>query len=110
MVLWCDVAAGGAHVDARLVHATVAELHLVRLGTSSKAQYLVAQADPKNWRPGSLLHQSANVTDESHALLRVAWPVTQKEAVELFLSEIVVPWDHREFHAAHVHQVSDDVV
>ena len=33
VVLGRDVAAGRAHVDARLVHTAVAKLHLVRLGT-----------------------------------------------------------------------------
>ena len=45
MVLRRDVAAQRAQVDARLVHAAVAELHLVRLRARRVAQDLVAQAD-----------------------------------------------------------------
>mmetsp|Transcript_56273 Transcript_56273/g.101140 ORF Transcript_56273/g.101140 Transcript_56273/m.101140 type:complete len:315 (-) Transcript_56273:450-1394(-) len=91
VVLRCNVAAARAQVHARLVHATVSELHLVSLGACSNGQQLVSQANAENRHCWPLLHHLAEDLHGGDALLRVARSVAEKQPVELLRGVVVVP-------------------
>mmetsp|Transcript_53709 Transcript_53709/g.150013 ORF Transcript_53709/g.150013 Transcript_53709/m.150013 type:complete len:345 (-) Transcript_53709:314-1348(-) len=110
VVLRSDVAARGAHVHAGLVHAAVAELHLVGLGPRREPEDLVAQADAEDGQGRSAKHHLTDVSDRYLALQRIARPVAQEEAVKLVLREIVVPGHHDELDPKALYKIPDDVV
>ena len=81
MVLRRDVAPRRPQIDAGLVHAAVAVLHLVGLRAGGQREELVAEADAKNrnvLRDGPL-----QGLDRLLALRRVAGAVAAEEAVPL---------------------------
>mmetsp|Transcript_51611 Transcript_51611/g.137773 ORF Transcript_51611/g.137773 Transcript_51611/m.137773 type:complete len:257 (-) Transcript_51611:454-1224(-) len=110
MVLRGDVATCGTHVDARLVHASIPKLHFVRRRSRCKGQDLVAETDPKNGKPWSLLHHGAHVVDSLEAHLRVAWAIADEETIKFVLGEIVIPRDDCDLQPQPVHEISDDIV
>mmetsp|Transcript_26885 Transcript_26885/g.61268 ORF Transcript_26885/g.61268 Transcript_26885/m.61268 type:complete len:242 (+) Transcript_26885:3467-4192(+) len=110
VILRRDVAASCAQVDARLVHAAVAEFHLVGLRAGRQGEDLVAKADAEDRSGRPALHHRTHVLHGLHALGRVAGPVAEEEAVECVLGEVVVPRHYRDLHAQHIHEVADNVV
>mmetsp|Transcript_2843 Transcript_2843/g.11166 ORF Transcript_2843/g.11166 Transcript_2843/m.11166 type:complete len:585 (-) Transcript_2843:4-1758(-) len=110
VVLRRDVAASRSQVDAGLVDATVAELHLVGGRTRSQGQKLVAKADGEDWQVGPLLHDFLEVTDGLLALLRVAGAVADEESIELLLGVVVVPRNDLQIDLQVVEEKTDHVV
>ena len=80
VVLWSDVALGGAKIDTGLVHATVAILHLVRFGAARQGQQLVAQTYAKDGFGRFQRERPAHGSDGRLAHGGVTRPVTQKHA------------------------------
>ena len=81
VVLRGDVTLGGAKVNARLVHPTIAVLHLVRLGTARQGQQLVTQTDAEDrfgWIKGE---GPAHGGDGRLAHSGIARPVAEEDAV-----------------------------
>mmetsp|Transcript_16240 Transcript_16240/g.51019 ORF Transcript_16240/g.51019 Transcript_16240/m.51019 type:complete len:257 (-) Transcript_16240:634-1404(-) len=110
VVLGRDVAACRAKVNARLVHAAVAKLHLVSLRACSKRQDLVPEANAKDRCGRPSLHDCAHMLYRLQALQGVARPVAQEQTIEGVLREVVVPWYHGDLDTQHVHKVADDVI
>eukprot|EP00964_Phaeocystis_antarctica_P055102 scaffold32398_cov63-Phaeocystis_antarctica.AAC.3 len=112
MVLRGDVAAVGARVDARLVGATVAVLHLVRLAAGGEREQLVAEADAEDRLAGLAavrrVEDGLELLDGLFALGRVTRAVAHKEAVVLLLGDVVVPRHEQQLDALG-HEVADDV-
>mmetsp|Transcript_39013 Transcript_39013/g.93591 ORF Transcript_39013/g.93591 Transcript_39013/m.93591 type:complete len:220 (-) Transcript_39013:606-1265(-) len=110
MVLRRDVATGGAKVHARLVHATIAKPHLVRLRAGGQGEDLIAEADAKDRGCCPTLHHCADVLDGRCALCWITGAIAEEEAVECVLSEVIVPRYDSHLYAEHIHQVANDVV
>jgi len=110
VVLRCDVAFGSAQVNNRLVHPAIPKLHFVGGRAGCQSEDLVPKANSEYWRCGTFLHQRAHMADRLLTHCGITRPIAQEEAVELVLSEIVVPWNHCDIDAQHVHQVTEDVV
>ena len=111
VVLRRNVAPGRAQVDAGLVHAAVAVLHLVRLGARGEGEDLVPEADAKD---GLVLSVDgpANGLDAGLRHGRVARTVGDEDAVPLELLRVglerVVVREEGEAHAE-VDEVADDI-
>ena len=111
VVLRCDVAACGSHVDAGLIHTTVAVLHLVRLGTRGEGEDLVAKADAED---GLVLtvNGPANGLDAALSHGRISRAIGDEDAIPLELLRVclkrVVVRDEGEAHPE-VDEVADDI-
>mmetsp|Transcript_39186 Transcript_39186/g.118419 ORF Transcript_39186/g.118419 Transcript_39186/m.118419 type:complete len:430 (-) Transcript_39186:480-1769(-) len=110
VVLRRDVAALRAQVHARLIHAAVAKLHLVRLAARREGQELIAQAYPEDGRRAGPRHHRPQALDRRLAVRRVAGAVAQEEPVEVLVPEVIIPGHDREFDPQDIYQVPDDVV
>ena len=82
MVLRRNVAARISHVNARLVHATIAKFHLVRRCASCQAENMITQADAENRSAGALLPDGAHVLDGCHDHRRIARTIAEEKAIE----------------------------
>ncbi|RUS29418.1 LOW QUALITY PROTEIN: hypothetical protein BC938DRAFT_480691 [Jimgerdemannia flammicorona] len=101
VVLRGNVASAGEHICARDVVTAVTVLHLLGLGAGGEGQELVAQTNTKDRFRGGLEH-GAETSDGGLDHGRVAWPVGDKDAVELgdgLGGKVVVPGDDLELNA-----------
>ncbi|GKT92902.1 LOW QUALITY PROTEIN: hypothetical protein Ct61P_10752 [Colletotrichum tofieldiae] len=101
VVLRGDVALSGDHACARDVVASVAELHLLRLGSRGAGEQLVAQADTED-RGLGLVHGSLDVLDGGLQHGRVTRAVGEEETVVLLaglLHQVVVPGADQDLNA-----------
>ncbi len=78
MILRGDIAQRCAQVNARLIHAAIAKLHLVRLGAGGQCQQLVAETNAEN----RTVHfeRSAQIGNRGCATRGVAGTIAEKEA------------------------------
>mmetsp|Transcript_3258 Transcript_3258/g.5531 ORF Transcript_3258/g.5531 Transcript_3258/m.5531 type:complete len:870 (+) Transcript_3258:2518-5127(+) len=119
VVLRGDVALGCAKVNRRLVSTTVTEAHLVGLGSGSKSEKLVTEADTKDGdrclatRAGLAfhVHHLADVLNRSGGHSGVTRSVTDEETIELAIQcvNVVVIGEDSEFNAT-AEELADNVV
>mmetsp|Transcript_20786 Transcript_20786/g.65249 ORF Transcript_20786/g.65249 Transcript_20786/m.65249 type:complete len:203 (-) Transcript_20786:595-1203(-) len=111
MILRGDVAARSARVDARLVGAAIAVLHLEGGASGGEREQLVAEADAKDgllMPPGIAPEHLAQMLNCRLAPGGVAWSVGDEEAIKLLLIEVIVPRHQQQLHALG-HEIADDV-
>mmetsp|Transcript_31908 Transcript_31908/g.60035 ORF Transcript_31908/g.60035 Transcript_31908/m.60035 type:complete len:317 (-) Transcript_31908:58-1008(-) len=109
MVLGGDVAAAGAEIHTRLVHAAIAKLHLVGVATSRQRQELMPEANSKDRQLRPLRHDFAETLHGCLALLGVTRTVGDEKPIASLLREVVVPRDNLESNPQVVDKVSHNV-
>ena len=90
MILGRNVALGRPQVDAGLVHAAVAVLHLVRLGARSESEKLVAEADAEDGLGIFLGEHLFDLLDCGSCHLGISRPVGDEQSIVLALLGIDV--------------------
>ena len=107
VVLRGNVTLVGSNETHRLIMRTMAVFQLVNRGSGSLPQQLIAHANATNRFAGSA-DLLANYVYSFLTCVRIARPISQKQAVKIHVGIIIIPRNADYFHPS-INQTTDDI-